>query len=682
MSAVATAEDGASGDILVLSSPCGLYGWTLRYLGHVPQTTGSREQVSRLAYVFDYVEPLRDCWVYELREDVHSGKVTVASEIRVDADGACCYTARLPILPAVLPIPDRATPEVSVGRSGHSVQFLMTDEGGRALRVRLLYSQYRLPSATLAALQGPKYRRAVARCIPPLWEWARGHDDEADINSSNGYHVVYTDLWLDPDGDSEHQDPARAMRVWVATNPFAIAERRSDIYVGARNAYLDAYEPRLPSARRELERTMLARSLTASILENAGAHEKYAGLLRVSHINEWLDADDERRTRLIRASERTGAALCKVLDSPLFELMQRASLDLEGWEDAEVSEFLVEHLRVLGKATRMVSDCRSGRALVASWVEEAEKHPEHFLNHAVLPASNVAPQHFKAFRWSSKAMVNLVAEVFAHRVRLRRLPTKVEVGKLIEPLLRIYMPGFDPVHHLADVKFAQEMVKDGKLNLETFEVVVKKTGVSRPELVDFLAADPAMKRLAEEWLEAGKPLSTGMGASLLDAKFAAGALIDGINVLLAINAVESSEGGRARTKAVLDAGAAGVGLVVTLAEEIVRLGGGRAELAVSKAWTLFGAKLLVGAYYGFWDARGAAEAFRKGDDDSGFCVEHSRSCGDRGRGGSDLGRMRARLTGSTMGHSRRRCGCRRGLSRRRVWQGRSPETVPPQLRLG
>ena len=326
---------------------------------------------------------------------------------------------------------------------------------------------------------------------------------------------------------------------------------------------------------------------------------------------------------MIRRFETAGAALCQVLDSPLFRLFQEASLSEEGIEHDQRSEPLSEHLRVLGLSSRMLGQCKSGQALLTSWAEEAQKNPHHFINKVILPAKPPAPSWFKAFRWGSKALATFLAEFLGHKSRVLRIGAKKAVTEELACLSRLGIGNaFDPVTQVLDIRRLEERVRMGGLDLDVFEVDIKLPKRPRPHTHRFYYAGPDMEPIITDWVQAGAIIDEGPNKYLLDAKVAGALLLDVFNFAFALRAVIEAEGGERRRRAMFDSGAAGVGLVATLAEEGAKRGwlglGPHGRAGVERGARVV--KGVVSVYYGFMNVGDAKEAFRKGDTDRGFAL--------------------------------------------------------------
>lgn len=246
------------GSILALSDPQPIVEWSSRYKGHHPQFETPGEESTWVPRVDAYARRVTNRWMYVLLETHGAGDFLVAFEVFIDADGNSFFCRRDDSVTPASAIPERGEPLLFEGASGPSVSLVMTDEKGRALDVRLLLSPFRLPSTAIARLREPSMRKEIRKRIAPLWEWKPGKDDESPLQSSDGFSLVPTPLWMKLEGED--------MRVWAGADPFAIAVHRSEVYVAARDAYLKVYEPKVEWRQKELAKLRLAQAIDATIL--------------------------------------------------------------------------------------------------------------------------------------------------------------------------------------------------------------------------------------------------------------------------------------------------------------------------------------------------------------------------------------------------------------------------------
>lgn len=605
----------SDGGVLAMSESCPLVEWRTRLSGRQPQFKGKADaSTTWLPLVDDYCDVVRDRWVYVLLRLKSLDKSMVAFEIYVDEDGNTFFAHRGPDVTPRSPIPQRTPPVNMAGASGPTVSLPVVDEFGQALEVRLLYSRFRLPSATVRSLTGKWNLKAIHKSIPPLWKWRYGYEDKTPLYSKDGFSLVETPLWMGPKGDQQ--------RVWAGTDPFSLVENNSNAYVRICNRYINKFQPSGAARKQEVLRLALGRAITKSILMNSVGHERYAGSVNITKLNQALKKDDELKTKLIRRRENRSALLCKVLDSRLFHIVQKASFDQEGIEPEEMSERLVEHIRVLSIGTRLLGESKSGRALLTGWAEDAEGDPTHFLNQTAFPKFDPPVSHFKAYRWSSKAIAGIISESIAYRIRARRAPINERLADEIQTFLRLGVGEvFDPRTGITDFSLADDLVTHGNLELKKFRISAPKAVPFDDRTIKFAAVDPTMEALFEEWIDAGQLAETGRNKAFLDAKFFGGTLLDLINLAAAMAAVEEAEGGKEVVNSMFDAGVAGASVLVNIGDQVVKWGGYK-HLTRKQAARLFtGLRSLAGVYYAVANVRAAEKAFRNGDSDRGFALD-------------------------------------------------------------
>ncbi len=333
-----------------MTQPCRLAEWTTRLKGYRPQR---KTPAGTVGQRIDYAaRPLASRWIYALqqRTDVGGG-FEIPFEGYVDDGGWVWFAADS--APPSAPIPERADPRDGVGDS--HFHFPMVNGAGQALSTRLLCSPFRLPSATVGMLARAETHEAIVKTIPPLWSWESGASPDSPIHSTDGYSLKIAPLWMKL-GRGTAPEP-----VLVGSDPFAIAERRSNLFVKKRRAYAEIYEPRQRDKQQELARISLGQAINDAIAAQPEARDRYGKSIDIARMNRELGAFEERQTKLRRAYERSAKMLCNHLLSPLFALLQYSSLEEEGF-DAELgySEGLAEHMKVLEHVTRQLDHCKAG----------------------------------------------------------------------------------------------------------------------------------------------------------------------------------------------------------------------------------------------------------------------------------------------------------------------------------
>ena len=534
-----------------------------------------------------------------------------------------------------------------------------------------MISRFRLPSAFTKDMGRRKSLRASIRDrVAPLWEWHEGENELARVISSDGYSLVETPLFYSPDAEPDEEGAApraSAMRVWIGTDPLMIATTRSDLYVDAREAYLREFEPTTDSGRRVVARTALAQAIHGAVLEQDDARIRHGKLLREG-VGAEVDRAEKKRRDRVKMYESRAAALCKVLDDALFQRLLTASLDDELNEPGSDGRSIpVSHAaEALGVAARRLDESRFGRALFHEWVSEAERDSGHFVNRIVLPASTVHVSAFKAFRWGAKGLANILKTVLEHRVALRKVATRAQLAELLEPAIRLTLPDHAS-QHIVDTDFADAMVSE-------VEVKLQRTKLSKPVKVKVPVPGDDLHRMVFDWWRADEMLIDNAADRFLGIREKGAMVLDGLNVILAMNQIAEAEGSDARTSAMWSTGAAGLGLMRTVADQALNWSWVEARFGVNEARAL-GVKRVLAGMGGARTILLHHELRRRGGRVSkGGQRPRVRAVGGRRRGarrpwGRAVLDLLARVARGALVRSRRGDGCRCRLHRRRTHQG-------------
>ena len=399
----------ATPDILAMSDHCRVAEWATRTRSSPPQTEAKEDPNG---YRVDHHATIvKNRWLYPLMQrTADGGGFQILWEGFIDDEGAVWFATDSK--PPSAPISERKDPRE--GASDKFIHFPMTDEKGYALSIRLLLTPFRLPSKTIKTIREPKYVERVTKTMPTLWRWDNGENEDASVHSRDGYYVKHERLWL--------EDKSTPTQVWVGSDPFAIAENRSNLYVRRRNAYAKTYEPVDPARRKEIGRIMLGQALRDSILRSPNARSRYGKSLDIGKMNREIGAFEKDRTKARLAFEKSARSLCEHLRASTFELLQTGSLEEEGYLDVEDAEFHIaalEHMRVLNQVFRALDKCEAGMTLLYDWAKESERRSDHFINRTILPQDKMPVHLFKTMRWTSKTGLKLLAE-FAPRLGATR----------------------------------------------------------------------------------------------------------------------------------------------------------------------------------------------------------------------------------------------------------------------
>ena len=576
-------------DILAVSEPLRLAEWTTRVKGYQPYVPGPGAGYR----VDDYVQILRSRWVYPLvHTTADAGPFVVPFEAYVDDSGQI-HWAPYSELPE-RPIPDRLDPRTH-GVPGPVAKFPMTDDKGRALSVRLLFSPFRLPSTTIHRLRDPGIVKSIVHSIPPLWEWGEADNPRSPVHSREGYFLWEKPLWIRPEKDG---DP---IMLWVGSDPFAIAERRSDLFVRRRREYAAVFEPRDEKQQKKVSRMLLAQSLRDAVLRQPDVKERYAKYLDVPRMNRELNSFDAEEKRERKKYFKLAEQLCDHLTSPFFTLLQYASLEAEGFEsDAEHHAALAEHYRVLDRVTRSLSRCVPGLKLLAKWGEEADTSPEHFVNRMLFPESPVPVHLFRTARWSSKSAIQVLRKLSPYLATARGNAFERITTALVQ--LGIADAG--------DIKDAIVKVRTtvgelaGGLNLRGRANEVLEIEVIGKKLLPKI----------EAFVEGGKEKASSVPKLLRNPATVGVLLLDAFNVYLGLRALKRAKTDEDFFKAAAGAGAA-TGFI---AAGIGKFFAEKAEselLKIKHLRFVYATNAVCGFIYAGLNAAAASAAFDQDDDD-------------------------------------------------------------------
>lgn len=580
-------------NILALSDSLPIAEWTTRLKGYAPFSPGFVPG----HLVDDYVRPVTSRWLYSLIHTTEdAGPFLVHAEAHIDETGQIWW-APYSELPE-RPIPERLDPRTH-GVPSTGVQFPMTDDKGRALSVRLLLSPFRLPSASVRELRAPGMVKSILHSIPPLWEWSKEDDPASPVHSREGYSLVEKQMWIRPEG-------AGAKMIWVGSDPFAIAERRSDLFVNRRRQYAKRFEPTDEDERRELSRILLAKSLRDAILRQPDVSARYAKYLDVPRMNRELkDFDDDEKKERDKYF-KLAKQLCDHLTSPFFTLLQYASLEAEGFEnDADRHEALAEHYRVLDRVTRSLSRCKPGLELLAKWGEEADTSPEHFINRMHFPANPMKLHVFRTVRWSSKSAFQVLRKLSPYLAATR--------GNAFERITAAL------VHlGIADATEVKDAIIKVRTTVGELAGGLKLKGPVKEVLELEIFGKKLLPKL-EAFIEAGKENTSLVAGFLRNPTTAAVLGLDAINVYLGLQALMQASTVEEVTKAAAGAGAATGFIAATIGKYLAD----KAECEIAKIKYLrfaYAANAVCGVIYAALNAVAAAAAFQQDDDDRAIAL--------------------------------------------------------------
>lgn len=629
-------SDKAAG--VVLSRSCVPVEWLSYFDNYHPQADVNETDAQRVPVVDQFVRELRDVWIYEVLQRVSTKTVMVSREIYVDAEGNAFFADRDPDTEPprtpLSPIKHRSPKNNPGGAAGATISCPQTDEDGKALFARLYCSRFRLPSRAVERLESDrKVVAALRKHVAPLWEWESRVNEASPLISSDGYSLVETPLYFAPGAEKAENDTAgraESFQVWVGADPLTLAESCGAVYLDARQEHLDKFQPDTKGGRDRISQIMLARLLEGTIIKDPSVKKKYGRYLRDTAITKAVKADKDQSWAAVKKYEQAAARLCKVLDSALFKHVLDAATDDELGEecvhknpqDPPRSQAVSEAVSALGTATMLLEESRAGRALLWSWNDEAEKHPNHFVNRIILPALDpnkaVYKPLFKGVRWGSKAMAGLVKVALEHRVAVRRLPTRRAIAELIQPLVAHVIPD-GAASHVMDLEFVDAL-------LHEVEVTVQKTRLSKKFTVTAVVPGDDLRKLVADWHDAGELTESKSVQTFFDGKAYGALLLDSVNVVLAMNAISEARGDKEYAKAIIGAEAAAVSLLANVAEQVLdskwvksQFGPTELELLGVKR-VLFGVRTVVSLWYIGTNATAAISEFRSGDTDRAIAL--------------------------------------------------------------
>lgn len=218
-----------------------------------------------------------NCWVYPLVALYESGKSPhIPFEARINGEGFVMRAS--PAGSPLVPIPQRQ--DTFLFDPDHPEALDLSekvDEQGRALMLRLFLSPFRLSMTALEELCSHRFQVGARRHVPSLWDWTRSNV-ASPVTSSDGWNLVERRTTLKVGG--------KTTRVWVGTDPFHVARRRSDLYVAARRSYVDVFEPTTAKKKQAAQKRELLFALDDSIARNASVPAKYRHALDEKRIKD------------------------------------------------------------------------------------------------------------------------------------------------------------------------------------------------------------------------------------------------------------------------------------------------------------------------------------------------------------------------------------------------------------
>lgn len=577
--------------MLAMTDPCRLGEWVTRIKPYLPL---DKPPPGHAGHRVDHmVIPLKERWIYTLvRRKKQGGAFEIPFEGWVDEEGYVWFNEHTDVTLSVRERPDPREGPLSLSH----VQFPKVNELGNALETRLLCSPFRLPSMAAKAVNETGYHASICDHIPPLWSWNYGEDPNSPVNSKDGYSLSVEPLWM------KFPKEAEVSPVLVGSDPFAIAVRRSNLYVKNRRAFAKRFEPSNFDRQNELARLMLAQTITDSILRVPQAKERYGKVIDISKINRALEAHDKERIGLQAKINRSGKNLCKFLRSDLFAFLQYASLEEELYDPSQdYCEPVADHMRVLEAVTRQLDRCKDGCELMIKWSRDADVKEHHFLSRTVLPARPLDVHVFKTMRWGGKGTLNLFRKLGPYFLA-RKSDILADIGDLLVRLGAIEKVDLIPqAFKYINIRTSELAAAHGFQLRGDRVLKVKLLGQQlRAKFIQY--ADQGTTWLSK--------LPPEMGQS----KFLAFAALDVINVALSLKALAKAEGPNALAKA--GAGSAAAlgflaGSVMTPIIEAMPKGAKQSR----RLRMLYGGQAVCAGVYCLLDVIAGFEAIDKDDND-------------------------------------------------------------------
>lgn len=579
----------AKADMLAMTDPCRLGEWVTRVKPYLPI---DKPPPGHLGHRVDHmVIPLKERWVYALvRTKKDAGAFHIPFEARVDVDGVVWFNERTDVT-----IPVSKRPEPADFALTH-VQFPKVNELGNALETRLLCSPFRLPTMAARAVNEIGYHKSICKHVPPLWSWNWGMDPNSPVNTKDGYSLCVEPLWMKFRGEGV------VSPVLVGSDPFAIAVRRSNLYVKNRRRFAERFEPNESERQAEVARIMLGQSIRDSILRVPEAKERYGKVVDIRKINRDLQAHDDERIELQRKVNRSGKNLCTFLRSDFFGLLQSASLEDELDDPEEsYSEPLADHMRVLDAVTRQLDRCKDGCELMIAWAREADAGDQHFLSRTVLPARPLDVHVFKTMRWGGKGTLNLFRKLGPYLLA-RKSDILADIGDLLVRLGAIEKIDLIP----AAFKY---------INIRTSELAAAHGFQLRGDRVlKVKILGRKIQAKLVQYADRGTTWLSKLPPEMGQSKFLGFAALDVINVALSLDALSKAEGPDALAKSGAGSAAAIGFLAATVVTPVVeKMDDG--ALKTRRLRMLYAGQAVCAGVYAVLDFIAMNEALEKDDND-------------------------------------------------------------------
>ena len=236
----------------------------------------------------------------------------------------------------------------------------------------------------------------------------------------------------------------------------SLAMRMNRRYLDSLEKYQQRFLLPKPQFRNLFELDMLAEQLQAVVSSKGISNQLAQKLRKLAYYNinylelrKYTEKRQHLRQRYIRAYERDAAALCRVLDNPIFEILRSAHRFDEENPDRE-SVHAESFLNSYAVMLRGVECSAAGQSYLAKQCEAAlydqseilaDWHGSnlHFASMYILPTAKRAVDVAKITRHAAKASLALFAQFASTAVQQQPNPPAVE-GLILQSLKNLY-PG-------------------------------------------------------------------------------------------------------------------------------------------------------------------------------------------------------------------------------------------------
>jgi len=444
--------------------------------------------------------------------------------------------------------------------------------------VRVFLSRVRLTERGVDKLLAA-YRKVV-ETIPPLWSW---HDLD-DLATVDPDKIVASSTFFAEKGKKFSEgrfalynprttlhDPqtGRKTRVFVGWDPFTVAETSNRVYVRRLNNLRKHEKEHRAEAQKHAFGRVLINTVGRGHLNDMG--------LNGFHLTGAVDKFEKRERALRTAIEKAAASICQTLDSKLCRICVDSAVALEGVpEGAPESQPLRNFYVSFDACTTELGASQTGSALLRKWAIESESDSDHFISTAFFLTKPPAPQHFKTFRWASKAILSFISQCVGHKIaQMKGLSERHLAGMVKHALVPLVkqLDGDDlalwkkiranPGKYLDDIDLIAPM-RDWHISKEasiTFQV-----GLREPVQVNTRFFQGIHDESMTQWLDMGNTTEFANSKRWLDSRAGAMLLLDTINLAVALVSLKDKTK-EPLWKTIASTTAVATGVLATLIEE-------------------------------------------------------------------------------------------------------------------